>query len=485
MLSFLLSPAILYLLKMMTITAILYGYYWVFFRNASFHPYKRWYLLGSVVLSFLLPFLHFPVPAGWVGADHYSGLLATVSGSSVGDPARPPLPTTDAAPIHFYSLLAGWTGIWLFYGLVAVFFIVRLCRSLLYLLRLSRKYASVRIEGILFFQTAEPGTPFSFLDRLFWNRDLALDSLQGRSVFRHEWYHIRQRHTLDILLLEGVRSLCWCNPFFHLVLREIKVVHEFLADRYALSAGPGGLTGPMTGESGAGPDRYAYAEWLVWQTAGAPPAVAHSFFHTHLKRRITMITQSNQPSPRYISRVMALPLSLLLCCAFAAKPPDGGAQSHPGRGPVVTDSSHLSDLVGHYLHQLRYPPTALEQGQEETIWFSVNIGDNNQLKGFMQYETAPDLKGRNAYKITVTSLPSRLPGSTGAAPLLTDQNKKTVFLEQARKASESLAENTHHIYPSGEYFFTIIFKLEKPVGSDSTLSISIDSPPGKAAPSGR
>jgi BlaR1 peptidase M56 len=467
------SAVILYLAKMTLITALLYGYYWAFLRNASFNGYKRWYLLGSVLLSFLLPLLRIPFPAGWVLPQSYSGVFTAVAGSENGGAAGPAVSATGSTHGHFYPLLYGGMGIGLLYGLVAFLFIVRLCRSLYHLWQLSRKYTSVRIEGIRLFQTAEPGTPFSFLDRLFWNKDLALDSLQGRSVFRHEWYHIRERHTLDILLLEGVRSLCWCNPFFHLVLREVKVVHEFLADRYALGT--------------AGPDRYVYAEWLVWQSAGAPPAVAHSFFHTHLKRRITMITQTNRPHPRYISRVMALPLSLLLCCAFALKPSAGGASSHPGRGPAVSDSSHLpvSDLVRHYLHHLRYPATALEQGQEETIWFSVNIGDNNQLKGFKQYETAPDLNGRTAYTIRVTSLPSRLPGSTGAEPVLTNQNKKTVFLEQARKASESLAADTKHIYPPGEYFFTIVFRLEKPVGSDSALSISIDSPPGKTGLSGR
>lgn len=463
-----LSAVMLYLAKMTVITALLYGYYWAFLRNAAFHPYKRWYLLGSVLLSFLLPLLRIPFPAGWVLPHPYSGVFTVAAGSDNGGAAGPGVSATGSVHGYFYRLLHGGGGIGLLYGLVTVLFMVRLCRSLYHLWQLSRKYTSVRIEGIRLFQTAEPGTPFSFLDRLFWNRELPLDSLQGRSVFRHEWYHIRQRHTLDILLLEGVRSLCWCNPFFHLILREIKVVHEFLADRYALGA--------------AGPDRYVYAEWLVWQSAGAPPAVAHSFFHTHLKRRITMITQSNNARPRYISRVMALPLLFLLFSAFATKVPAGGSLSSLGMGPVAGDSGHMPapDLVRHYLHNLRYPAAALKQGQEETIWFSVSIGDHNQLKEFKQYEAVPDLKGRTVYTITVTSLPSHFPGD-GAGPLLTDQNKKAVFLEEARKASQNIVMDTKRVYPPGEYFFTIMFRLEKPAGSDSTLDISIVSPkPGKA-----
>lgn len=488
-----LPPLFLYLAKMTVIMAILYGYYWQFLRNASFHPYNRWYLLGSILLSFILPLLRIPLPAGWAGTEAYSGFFQAAgrdgggSGGAVGGGAL--RPGGAGAVGGVFGWLHGWSGIFLLYGLVAVFFILGLLRSLYYLFRLSRKYSAIRVEGVRVYQTEEPGSPFSFLNRLFWNRDLPLDTAQGHYIFRHEWYHIRQRHTLDILLLELARSLCWCNPFFHLVLRELKVIHEFLADRWALSGNgvAGGLAGDGDGESTAGPDRpdkYLYAEWLVWQSVGVgrrqaaalgedrQPGIVHSFFHTHLKRRITMITQSNQGRSGYTSRVMALPLFFLLCCAFAAKAP---AASGAGSG---ADSGHLPmpGLVRHYLHALRYPDAALKQGQEETIWFSVILGDHNQLKGFSQYDAAPDLTGRTAYTITVKSLPARLPGSDGKAPVFTDQNKKEVFLEEARKASTKIAADTGHVYPPGEYFFTIIFKLEKPAGSDSLLEVKIESP---------
>ncbi len=273
----------IYLVKMTVIMAILYGYYWQFLRNASFHPYNRWYLLGSVVLSFILPLLRIPLPAAWAGSEAYSGFLrggdgGGVAGNGGGTGEFGPANGAGATQGSYQQLLHGWNGVYLLYGLVAAIFLFGLLRSLYYLFRLSRKYSAIRVDGVRVYQTEEPGSPFSFLNRLFWNRDLPLDTEQGHYIFRHEWYHIRQKHTLDILLLEIVRSLCWCNPFFHLVLRELKVIHEFLADRWALAGaadGGGGLAGPTRcgdGESAAGadrPDRYAYAEWLVWQSAGA------------------------------------------------------------------------------------------------------------------------------------------------------------------------------------------------------------------------
>ena len=158
-------------------------------------------------------------------------------------------------------------------------------------------------DGIDFFITREPGTPFSFLNRLFWNAEIDIESARGRQIFLHEWYHIRQRHTLDLLWLKTVLTIFWVNPFFYLIYREIRTIHEFLADRYAVANG----------------DRCAYAELLVWHSVqDRPLSILHPFFQSSIKRRITMLTQLQSTRPGYWSRMMALPLTFFLLCAFAA-----------------------------------------------------------------------------------------------------------------------------------------------------------------------
>src|SRR5690606_19338634 len=48
-----------YLLQVILISGILYGYYHLFLRNNKFHKYNRFYLLGATVVSLLLPFFDF------------------------------------------------------------------------------------------------------------------------------------------------------------------------------------------------------------------------------------------------------------------------------------------------------------------------------------------------------------------------------------------------------------------------------------------
>ena len=50
-----------YLLQVILASGILYGYYHLMLRNKKFHQYNRFYLLASVIISVLIPFLNIPV----------------------------------------------------------------------------------------------------------------------------------------------------------------------------------------------------------------------------------------------------------------------------------------------------------------------------------------------------------------------------------------------------------------------------------------
>src|SRR6478672_10976016 len=46
-----------YLLKVMLVSGILFSYYWLALRNNKFHLYNRFYLLASVILSWIIPLI--------------------------------------------------------------------------------------------------------------------------------------------------------------------------------------------------------------------------------------------------------------------------------------------------------------------------------------------------------------------------------------------------------------------------------------------
>lgn len=289
---------LLYLSKVILCSGILLGYYWLFLRNKRFHHYNRFYLLGALTLPIVLPFFRIgiglPSETTVPGVVYQTLDVLTVNYGETEAPDNPALlPRQLATPENLLYLV---------YALGVLIMLVLLIRALLYIRRISRKYLYEVVNRLKLYSTSEPGAPFSFFRSIFWNKELSFNSREGQQIFRHELFHIQQKHTADTLFAELVTALFWCNPFFHLIKKELKAIHEFLADHYAAS----------------GKDRYDYAELLVMQTMQhRSPAFTHQFFQNHIKRRIAMITHSNNHRYNYWRRLMVLPLAIVLFCGFA------------------------------------------------------------------------------------------------------------------------------------------------------------------------
>jgi beta-lactamase regulating signal transducer with metallopeptidase domain len=293
-----------YLLKVILVSAILFGYYRLFLRNKRFHHYNRFFLLSAFLLSIVLPFIRIPLlyqPENPVNDAVYR--TVSVINTDYGQDEIQQMATT--ADESVFTLV---NSIYLLYAIGVLFLLTLVVKSLLYIRSLRKRYPAENITSLKFYNTREPGTPFSFFRSVFWNDQLEFNSIEGQQIFRHELFHVQHQHSADRLLAEVLTALFWFNPFFHLIKKELKAIHEFLADQFAISDS----------------DRYAYATLLVQQAleSGRHAGTNH-FFQNHIKRRIAMITQFKQSNYGYWSRVMVLPLSIILFCfvtLYAKKP---------------------------------------------------------------------------------------------------------------------------------------------------------------------
>lgn len=322
--AFLISASIS-LLKITLLSGLLYAYYLLFLRNKPFHQFNRLFLLAIPVLSLVIPVI--PLPG-----DPYTRWLTTPAAAV--SPSFQPSPgawiesdaATSPVPYPWLSVPSWQSCIVMAYIIVSAILLFNFIRQLQYIRRLTKKYHAEQFAGIRLFNTHEPDAPFSFLQNIFWSHRLLLESPLGRQIFHHELNHVRQKHSLDLLFLRPLIALCWINPFFHLVHREIRIIHEFLADDEAIAAG----------------DPYEYAESLVWQSVRTPSvSLLHPFFYSPIKRRITMITQLKTRTT-FLGRVMSLPLLLLLVCGFGTRHSQPNAHAIASAKPftVVIDAGH-------------------------------------------------------------------------------------------------------------------------------------------------
>jgi len=312
--------------RMIVASGLLYGYYHYFLRNRCFHGYNRFYLLIVAAASVIIPFLSIPLRLP-VAPEHSDGLAKALrvivfagwneSEQGVGG-AGGDTRWLTAQNLALGAYIAG----------LAVALVV-FVRSLLYIFRIRKKYPSEQVDRIRLYDTVEPGAPFSFFRLVFWHRDIPFNTRRGQQIFRHELYHVQQRHSSDLVFMELLCCMAWFNPFFHLIKKELKVLHEFMADEHAV----------------AQHSRLDYAELLLTQAIDRQKAgLSHPFAQQPIKRRIIMLT-THLPTQKnsYFSRAMVLPLLLVLLSAFALRPVHSRyPASHRATQPVlvVIDAGH-------------------------------------------------------------------------------------------------------------------------------------------------
>ncbi|MES1220272.1 MAG: M56/M15 family metallopeptidase, partial [Bacteroidota bacterium] len=288
-----------YLLQVIIASGILYGYYHFFLRNKRFHSYNRYFLLATTTISICVPFLNIPVYFTRPEAQP-STLLQTLAVISTGK-FEEFANGQNMVARHQNQFSIGSILVTI-YIIIALAIISRFITALLKIKRLTNIYQNEKIEEITFINTNEQGTPFSFFRLLFWNQKISLDTPDGQQIFRHELFHIHQKHSYDIIFIEILSAVFWFNPFFHLTRKELKTIHEFLADESAVNKN----------------EEWDYAELLLMQVLGSPNnRLTNPFFHNQIKRRIAMITSSQKTNFQYLRKVLVLPIAAMLVALFA------------------------------------------------------------------------------------------------------------------------------------------------------------------------
>ena len=286
-----------YLIRSTVISGLLLGYYCLALRNRKAHGYNRVFLLMTLAASMLLPLVRVPW-LNWKGVDRPLPGLDVESGARA---------ATDAGlPVMIIVLMAA--------GVVSLLLLGALAYRISMLIRLRRKYAGVRVEGCYLIEVEDRRAPFSFLNNLFWQAGAAIEDPVHRKIFDHEMAHIRGRHTYDNLLAQALAAICWMNPFFWLIRRELMMVHEFIADGVSVPDG----------------DSEAFARMLLQAyDDGRYLDPIQRFFHSPIKRRLVMLNSNNRPS-RFV-KAMALPV-LLAAMALACSKEQGAPNA---QGQIV------------------------------------------------------------------------------------------------------------------------------------------------------
>ena len=295
------SSLLLYLLKANGALLLVAAAYFGLLRRLTFFTLNRAYLLLGILFAAVYPALPMPalLPAEATPTLAFAVIAATGAAGAVAAPATPPM-NWAAVGVALYA--AG-----------AAVLLARLLGQLLSLARLRRQSRPALVQGQPVRVLAGKVSPFSFGRSIYLNPALH-PAPELAAVLRHEQVHVRQRHTLDVLLAQLALAAAWCNPAAWLLRRALLDNLEFLADQAVLETGL---------------DRRAYQYSLLrLSQAPAGPSLVSSFTFPTLKTRVMMMNMPLSSSGQLARYFVAGPLVLAVALGVS------GARAQ-GAGPVV------------------------------------------------------------------------------------------------------------------------------------------------------
>ena len=283
---------LLYLLKVSAGTTLLYLCYLLLFRKDTFYLRNRILLILILVLPAFFPIVKIPVvtnnfvsptPVNTLDNIFYSGNAAVTT-----------LP--GASNSFDYNKLF----LWIYFSIVAIL-LLRILISLISTYRIIRKGTINRRQFPKVIISENQLPPFSFFPyAVIPTKDFT--SGHYTDILDHEFAHIRQGHTFDLLLSELFIAFQWFNPFVWLIKRSVILNHEYLADRVSL------INNKSTKD-------YQY-RLLNFQTGLKHISLAHNF-NSLIKNRIIMINK--KPTRKYatLKNILILPVVAIVVYAFA------------------------------------------------------------------------------------------------------------------------------------------------------------------------
>lgn len=406
-----------YFLKVNIAIMLFYAFYRLFFYKDTFFGWRRTALLCFFGISAVYPLLNIQT---WIAGQEPMVAMADLYASIVLPEFTPQMEvTTDWKNIIFRS-----AGI-VYWGIV-ILLTIRLLIQTTGIIRLVFSCRTTQINGYTVHLLARPGGPFSFFQWIFIHTD-SHSKEEIDEILTHEQTHVRQWHSVDVIISEVVCILCWLNPFAWLMKREIRTNLEYMADARVLETGYDSKT-------------YQY-HLLGLSHHKAAATIYNSFNVLPLKKRIKMMNKKRTKEIGRTKYLMFLPLAALLMIVsnietvarttekFAADVMENVApEMATSPLPVVQDSLDISKVVFEIVEvmpefpdggmgalmkflgeNIKYPAEAKEkkiQGRV-TVQFVVNqdgsISDTKILRG------ASPLLDAEALRV-VGSMPKWKPG---------------------------------------------------------------------------
>ena len=252
------NDLLVWLIKSACIFSVVGLYYHFILRNNKRHQANRVSLWTMMIISLTIPLIEVTVKTVLVDV--------AIDSQNLNEGLNP---VDEAASVAYWQI--AWVVIYLI-GLL--WHITGLTRQLAHLYRvISSSQDKSHKLGVIYIVTDKLPSPSTFFHYLFVREGETLMP----EVEAHEYVHIRQFHSVDLLAASIFKSVLWFHPWAGRVHQYFREIHEYISDEEVIRQ--------------YGVD--AYLQVLNIYTENRPePVLVHSFA-SFIQKRIQMISKNS------------------------------------------------------------------------------------------------------------------------------------------------------------------------------------------------
>ena len=271
-----------YILECIAFQLVFLIIYDFFLKRETFFQWNRAYLIGSYVLSLVLPWTKIEALKNAVPQQYYKypdylwgtdDVPAVVSGNN-----------TSTIEWEYVLFFGGMFIATLLFGY-----------KMMQLYKLRKNGEVHFLKDFTKIIISNSNAAFSFFRSIFIG-DRILKNDQ-ENIIQHELVHIRQRHSYDLLFFEMMRIIGWFNPLAYVYQNRVAELHEFIADAHVAKNNK--------------KEQYQQLLSQVFQTENI--SFINQFFKSSLiKKRIVMLQRAKSKRIFQLKYLMMVPIVMAM-----------------------------------------------------------------------------------------------------------------------------------------------------------------------------
>lgn len=309
-----------FLIKSTISLCILLLAYHLLLEKEKMFRFNRYFLLVSLVFSMVVPFLSFEIQQDIPIV--YNKITFPKTAAATFPIEAEDININKEDQINYWLFL-----LWITYIGITLILSYRFIQNI-YTITSKAKISKIIVhQNTRIVLLSEKTLPYSFWDSIYLNHNDFENGLIEQELFTHEIAHVKQKHTLDVIFIEILKTLFWFNPVFIFYKKAIQLNHEFLADENVISAHN---------------NIYLYQNLLLNKLNISQPIYLTSnlnFLST--KKRLTMMTKTTSKTKTLIIQSLAALGLLTIFLLFAFKP-----LPLSNKKTIVIDAGHGGKDIG-------------------------------------------------------------------------------------------------------------------------------------------